>query len=375
MSPVNFNPPQKIWANIDWILIGTALALSIFGIVTIWGASANDGNPGAFVGYARRQAQWLILGVIVMSILFCAHYQWSKSLAVPLYIGLIVMLVAVLVFGSRIQGASSWFVLRLGARRFQFQPSELGKVIVVIMLARYLSSRMLTFRKLKDTFVPLALAALPMALIFRQPDLGTAMVFVPVIFVMFFVAGIRKRVLLFYVLVGVATAGYGYTLLKPYQKARIETFLNPGEDALGRGYNIIQAQTALGSGQVFGKGWGQGTQTSFRFLPEYQTDFVFPTLGEQFGLVGCLVALGLFALLLMRATYLAISTEDLYAALLVTGLTSVLAVHVVFNVGMATGVLPVTGLPLPFFSYGGSFMLTCFIMIGLILSVSARRQA
>lgn len=373
MSSLNFRAPSPIWPKIDWTIIGCALAITITGIVTMWGAAASDGDIGPFVGYPRGQTMRLAVGAVAMAVMVLFDYRKTKALAWPLYGLLVALLILVLLKGERIKGAQSWFVLP-GPVRFQFQPSEFGKIIVVMVLARYLSNRMMKFRKAHHTIVPLLIAAVPIALIFRQPDLGTAVVFLPVIFVMFYVAGIRKRVLIAFVLLGAIGAAAYYPRLKPYQKDRIKTFLNPGEDALGKGYNIIQAQAALGSGRAFGKGWGRGTQTSFRFLPEYQTDFVFPTFGEQFGLMGCIAILALYGVMLLRATYLAGATQDLYGALLVSGLVTVFAVHIVLNIGMATGMMPVTGLPLPLFSYGGSFILVCYMMIGLIVSVGARRD-
>lgn len=348
-----------------------SLGLALFGVAAIWGASLDNAAI-----YHKKQMQWLVVGLAAMIALAAVDHRWSKRTAWLLYLGLIGLLLLVLVTGSRVNGSKSWFILPLGGgRKIAFQPAEPGKVIVVIMLARYLSSRMLTFRRFVDAIAPMAILAVPVGLILKQPDFGTAMIFLPTAAAMFFVAGLNKRVFVAFGLAAVAAAYLGYPHLKQYQKERIQTFLNPGQDALGKGYNVIQAQTALGSGEMFGKGWGKGTQTNFRFLPEYQTDFVFPTLGEQFGFAGDLAVLALYAIILGRMTYLAGRTQDLYGALLVTGLAAVLMVHLILNIGMATGLLPVTGVPLPFLSYGGSFLLTCFIMIGLSVSVGIRRDA
>jgi rod shape determining protein RodA len=162
-------------------------------------------------------------------------------------------------------------------------------------------------------------------------------------------------------------------VLRDYQKERIKTFVNPSADPRGKGWNIIQAMTALGSGQLAGKGWGRGTQTNFRFLPEYQTDFIFPTVGEQFGMVGCSVVLLLMLLLVLRMVHLARLTEDPFGVLIITGLATMFCTHIILNVGMTVGLLPVTGLPLPFFSYGGTFMITCLVSVGLALGIGARR--
>jgi rod shape determining protein RodA len=372
MTPLKLAPTEERGLRIDWVVVGVALALSLLGIVTIWGAAASDGVPGPFEGYARRQFQWVIVGIVVATGLIVMDYRWTRVGVWPAYIVLLLTLVYLISIDHKIKGAASWFVIRVGSQRFSLQPSELGKVIVVLTLAWYLAPRVLTFRKFWHTFIPLAILALPVGLILLQPDFGTAVVYFPMAFALFLAAGLRKRVIVMYAALAVLAAVAAYPQLKPYQKDRIAVFLNPGEDALGKGYNIIQAQTALGSGRMFGKGWGRGTQTSFRFLPEYQTDFVFPTLGEQFGFVGCAGALMLYGILLGRLLFIAGRTEDLYGMLIVVGVTAILFVHLVLNVGMATGMLPVTGLPLPFLSYGGSFILSCYIMIGLALSVAAR---
>lgn len=372
MSTLRIAQPEDEGLRVDWTILGCVLALTVIGIVTIWGASASDGDLGPFAGYARRQFQWMMVGLVLALGLMFLDYTWARTAAWPLYFLLLIPLILLLVVDRKVKGAASWFALELGSFRFSAQPSEIGKVIVVLVLARYLAPRVLKFRKFWHTFVPLVILGVPVGLILLQPDFGTATVYLPAAFAMFLVAGIRKRVIVTYAMLGLAVAVTGYPQLKPYQKDRIKTFLNPGEDALGKGYNVIQAQTALGSGQMFGKGWGRGTQTSFRFLPEYQTDFVFPTLGEQFGFAGCAGVLLLFGILLGRLLILAGRTEDLFAALLVVGIAAILTVHIMLNVGMATGLLPVTGVPLPFLSYGGSFMLACYAMVGLALSISAR---
>lgn len=374
MDPLLFRPSDAPRLRLDFSVLILMAALSALGIITIWGASGSEGAAPPFTGFARRQLLWAVVGLPVIAVLFFIDYRWSGRVAWILYALLLLGLVGVLLQDRPINGSESWFVIGKGKGYFRFQPSEIGKVVVVIVLARYLSGRAETFRDLRHTIIPLLIVLVPTALVLRQPDFGTAIVYLPVAIVMFFVAGVRKRVLLAYLLMGVAAAAAVYPHLKPYQRDRIQTLFDPTQDALGRGYNIIQAQTALGSGGAFGKGWGHGTQTSLRFLPEYQTDFVFPSLGEQFGLAGCALALALFAALLLRMAYVAGTAADAYGTLLVAGVTAILSVHIILNVGMAVGLLPVTGLPLPFISYGGSFMLSCCVMLGLSLSVAARRE-
>ncbi len=375
MTPLNFRfTPPRLWPNVDWSLMAVTILLSMISVVALWGAAADEGGIGPLTGYARRQLQWTIVGIPVMAAAAFFDYRNIRRFVWVLYLIIIVVLLLVLVHGRHIKGATSWFIFSMGSFRLQFQPAEPCKIIVALALAHYLSDRMLVFRKSWHTFIPLIILGIPIFLIMKQPDLGTSVVFLPMAAAMFFVAGLRKRLFILAIIVAVSGAYLAYPHLKPYQKDRIQTFLNPGQDALGKGYNVIQAQTALGSGGFFGKGWGKGTQTNLRFLPEYQTDFVFPTLGEQFGFVGCVTALGLYAFILFRLVYLAMRSKDLFGVLLLSGVAAIYLTHIVLNIGMATGLLPVTGLPLPFLSYGGSFMLTCFLMIGLAVSVGVRRE-
>lgn len=362
--------PYRILPRVDWLLIATAVALTAFGIVTIWGASSQGDGPGPFQGFALKQAIWAAIGLGMMGLLIVVDYRKLRALVWPLYAIMCLLLLGLMIKGHIIKGAQSWYDLG----PFNFQPSEMGKIVIVLTLAHYLAPRMKTFRGLHHTFVPLAIVLLPMGLILLQPDLGSAVVFVPIAGAMFWIAGIRKWVVVLFAIVGVAAVLSAYPHLKPYQRDRLMAFAHPDEDPLGKGYNINQALTALGSGQLMGKGWGRGTQTNFRFLPEFHTDFIFPTVGEQFGLVGTSLALALMLLLIGLIARVAQVTQDLFGVLIAAGMAAMLATHVVFNVGMAIGLMPVTGLPLPFFSYGGTFMLTCMTAVGLVVGIGARRD-
>jgi rod shape determining protein RodA len=308
------------------------------------------------------------LAPLVAAIVF--DYRGLKPFVWFFYGVLIALLIGLRFAGAASHGARLWYALG----PFNFQPAEPGKIVVVLVLARYLAARADDFRGLRQTFAPLAIVGAPMLLIMAQPDFGTAVVLAPITAAMFWAAGLRKRVFVLFLLVSSVAAVAYYPHLKDYQKERIRTLFNPEADPRGSGYNIIQARTALGSGQLFGKGWGKGTQTALRFLPEYHTDFIFPTVGEQFGMVGCLVVLALLGMLIMRMVHLAQVTQDMFGVLAITGLATMLATHSVMNVGMTVGLLPVTGLPLPFFSYGGTFMLTCLTSIGLTVGIGARRD-
>jgi len=361
--------PYRLWPGINWFLIVVTLTLAVCGVLTLWGATSDGRGPGPLRGFALKQIIFSGLGLVLMVALIVFDYRLLKRATWVLYGLLIVALAGLLLKGHAIKGAVSWY--NLGG--FTFQPSEPGKIVVILALAHYLAPRMTRFRGLRHTLVPLGIVAVPLLLILVQPALGSAAVLVPVTAALFWVAGLRRWIFVAGFALGILVCVVGYPHLKDYQKERIKTFVDPGADPRGKGWNILQSQTALGSGELFGKHWGHGTQTTFRYLPEYHTDFIFPTVGEQFGLVGCLAVLGLLLCLVGALVHLAGVVQNLYGVLIVTGLATMLATHVVLNVGMCVGLLPVTGLPLPFFSYGGSFVLTCMGAVGLALGIGARR--
>ena len=362
--------PYRVLQRIDWLMLALAAALIGFGIVTLWGSTSAAGDgPGPLRGYALRQLRWAAIGLVPLVFLIVLDYRKLQPVIWIIY-GLQMALLAGLLFkGETIKGARSWY--DLGA--FNFQPSEPGKLVVILALAHCLSHRMDRFGGLRSLPLPLAIVGFPVWLILKQPDLGSAMVLVPVAGAMLWVAGLHKWIVLVALIAAAGGAVATYPHLRPYQKDRIQTFLNPEADPLGRGYNIIQSETALGSGQLLGKGWGRGTQTNFNFLPEFHTDFIFPTVGEQFGLVGSSLLLLMTTLLVLLLLRLANQTHDLFGMLIVVGVATLFATHVFFNIGMTIGLMPITGLPLPFFSYGGSFMLTCMASVGLAVGIGARR--
>lgn len=362
--------PYRILPRVDWLLIATTLVLAAFGIITIWGAMSQGDGVGPFEGYAAKQAMWAGVGLIMLVALIVIDYRVLRAFVWPLYAIITVLLLGLMIKGHIIKGAQSWYDLG----PFNLQPSEPGKIVIILVLAHYLAPRMKKFRGLHHTFIPLAIVLFPMGLILLQPDLGSAIVFIPIAGAMFWIAGIRKWVVVLFALLGVVAAVKTYPHLKPYQKDRLTAFINPEEDPLGKSWNINQALMATGSGQILGKGWGRGTQTNFHFLPEFHTDFIFPTVGEQFGMVGACLVLAIMLLQVGLMARIAQVTQDLFGVLAATGMAAMLATHVIFNIGMAIGLMPITGLPLPFFSYGGSFMLTCMIAVGLTVGIGARRD-
>ena len=310
--------PPRILPHVDWLALLLTAALVTMGVVTLWGATSGGEGPSPFMGVARRQAVFGALGLALMLGCVLMNYRWLHGAAWPLYGLLLISLVGLLIQMHFTKGARSWYNLGL----FKIQPSEPGKIILALVLARYLSARILKFRGLRHTLAPLAIAGGPLLLVLVQPDLGTALVLVPMVAAMFWVAGLRKWVFGAAILAGLGVIFFGFHWvkphLKPHQQQRIETFLNPTADPLRTGWQILQAQTTLGSGQLFGLGLGHGTQAKLLFLPQYDTDFIFPTLGEQSGFVGCALAIALLALLVGRMVQLARVTQDLFGVLLIT---------------------------------------------------------
>lgn len=344
--------------------------------------SATRGSLGALVGdpffYVKRQVAWVVLGTGAAAWLALrADYRQLLRLAPYLYAGNLVVLALVLVLGDSAGGARSWF--RLGP--LSFQPSELSKLVLILTLARHLADGWPC-----DTLGKLAKAGLHvaplLALLLLQPDLGTALVFLGVLGAMVFLAGARPRHLLGAAAGGAAVAGLAVWLslrgvvqvLKPYQLQRLLAFLSPGADPRGAGYNVIQSQIAIGSGQLAGRGLLEGSQTQLDFLPARHTDFIFSVVGEELGFVGAASLLAAYFFLLRRILRAGELARDRSGALIAGGVAAMLLVHLVINVGMATGLFPVTGLPLPFVSYGGSFLVTSLAGVGLVEGVYSRRR-
>jgi rod shape determining protein RodA len=358
--------------HVDPTLILTALALTVFGLFMVYSATQQGlrslGEDPGF--YLKKQIAFLMLGVILMVLVATFDYRLVKVYA---GIGFAILLLALLVvltpIGDETAGAQRWITL-FG---FQFQPSEVAKLTVVAALSAYLSE--LREVRIEHVWRAAGIAAAPMALIFLQPDIGTMMVFAAVLIALLVVAGARGRHILF--MVGVAIFGaiiaFHLGIVKDYQIARLRSFLDPAADPLRAGYNLQQAQIAIGSGGVFGRGYLNGTQTNLDFVPEQHTDFVFTVVGEELGFVGALLLLALFAVLLWRGFRTALMARDSFGTLLSAGIVTMMAFQVFVNVGMTMGIMPVTGIPLPLVSYGGTAMLTNWVSIGLLLNVHMRR--
>lgn len=364
---------KKFSKNFDFILLGVVLALVLLGVLAVYSATHGKlqeaGSDPFFL--AKRQGAWAIVGLVAMFAAIYLDYQVLAKFSRMAYVGVLTLLALVLVAGKLVSGAQSWF--RFGAFA-SFQPSELAKIAAILFLANYLQDRK-DLGGLQGLIIPFLIILVPMGLILLQPDLGTAMVFAGILFGMVYIAGANPKHLGMIVGLALAVSPLIYFfILKPYQQARLMVLVNPYADPVGAGYNVIQSMIAIGSGQLWGKGLFAGTQTQLNFVPAHHTDFIFSVIGEEFGLIGGILVLAAYFLLLWRGMVVAYTAKDRYGSLVAAGVVSMLFTHIFINIGMNMGVMPVTGIPLPFLSYGGSSLLTNMIGIGLLLNIYFRRH-
>jgi rod shape determining protein RodA len=400
--------------NIDWALVGVALLLTVFGILMVYSAGQTD-RPVRFIVHAwRQQCIWLALALTAAFFLSRVSVRLLEWITVPLYGLTIFLLIGVLFFGSgggTAESVKGWITIaghRLG------QPAEFAKLSVVLMLARVLATRRDTPRSLLDLWKPIATAGVPLLLIMLQPDLGTSMVFVGIFFAMLFWSGVPWRLLVLLaspifslilafdsrvwgaslflfiglliwykpylsegVLLGVVYVAVGiaspilWDHMKPYQQDRLKVFIDPNADQRGAAYHVTQSRVAIGSGGWFGRGFTHGPQKRLAFLPEQHTDFIFAVVGEELGYIGVTFALLLFLFLFLRVIRVAERANDSFSSLVAFGLLASWFTHVSENVGMTLNVMPITGIPLPFFSYGGSFLLASWMSIGILSRISS----
>ena len=359
--------------HLDPTLLLSALGLTAFGNLMVYSASsARLRAQGTSPQYLlNRQMTFSLIGIGVMVVVATFNYRRLRAWTFPLYFAGLALLIAVLSpLGASAKGAQRW----INVGFFQLQPSEFMKLAVLVALAYFLSERR-GHPAVGAVVGACALVLVPAVLIFKQPDLGTLLVLTALLLTLLVVGGTRARMMLVIILLGVSSVvGVLHThVLKQYQLARLTAFLDPSTDQQRTGYNLDQARIAVGSGQITGKGLFTGTQTNLDFVPEVQTDFIFTAVGEELGFVGSAVLLGLFAIFLWRGLRIAMLSKDLFGTLLAAGVVAMLAFQMFINIGMTIGVSPITGIPLPFVSYGGSSMITTYIATGLLLNVHMRR--
>ena len=356
---------RRLLQNVDWALLATALFIVALSVLSMWNLAPGRGGTAL----AWRQLSWVGIGLVALLVVASVDYRSLVRVAPVFYVLGVSLLVVVFVLGRTVSGARRW--IHLGP--ITFQPSELFKLIFVLTLAWALASRAGEPLVRGTVMGTLALLGVPFLLVVRQPDLGTALVLVPVVAAVLVGVGVRLRVLGAFALAGLAALPLGWLALKPYQRDRLLVYLDPFRDPLGTAYNVIQAKIAIGSGQLLGKGVSGATQSRLAFLPERHTDFIFAVFAEMWGFIGCLVLIVAYGLLVLRGFEIAASTRDPRGRVLALGVTAVLAAQILINLGMVTGLLPVVGIPLPLMSYGGSSMVASLMGLGLLLSIRMRQ--
>lgn len=405
-------PRRTLGDQLDWLLIGLTLALLLFGVLSVYSATQVPSSP-ARQHLWLAQLEWMTAGLIVAAIAAAVPYRIYEEYGHFAYGFGLFLLLLVPVIGIEKYGAKRWLDI-LG---FNFQPSEPAKIFTVFLVARYLSRRRVDLSRVQELLIAAGIAFVPLMLIMIQPDLGTSLSIPAATAAMLFWAGMPVPLmgLLLTPLVSVITSfkiwifllflallGFGLRLarartlvlvgallvnlavgfatpylwnhLKPYQRERILTFLDPGRDRSGSGYQIIQSRIAVGSGGATGKGYLQGTQKALSFLPMQHTDFIFSVVGEEWGFVGSIALVGLLTGLVCRGYSIAGRARNRFASLMAVGISTTFLFHILVNIGMAIGLAPVTGIPLPFVSYGGTFLIICLFKVGLLLNVSIRRN-
>lgn len=346
------------------------------GLITLYSATYDNVRVGPEVFY--DQLFCILFGLGFMYILGRVDYRRFYDGAYILYIINVLLLVAVLLGGRHALGAKRW--LEIGG--FSFQPSELTKLSLILMLGRYFANRRPTLsfdlysttqKIIRDLIIPFGATAILMLLIFKQPDLGTALLLFGLFLSILFVSGIEYKYLFSFLLICLIAMPFGWQHLRGYQKDRLLVFLNPNIDPLGAGYTIIQSKIAIGSGQLFGKGWLAGTQNQLNFLPERHTDFIFSIVGEEWGLLGTLFLVFCYFMLIHASLKIAEQVKDKFGTFVTIGIAAILTLQVVINIGMVMGLFPVVGITLPFLSYGRTSLLVFILMMGFLLNLSKRR--
>ncbi len=361
---------RRYLRNTDWILVSAVLMLSAIGILLIDSATHSYSQVTGSGWYTNRQAIFLAVNILLIMVSLQFDYKLLNRIAIPLYVINILLLVAVMFAGKTILGAQRW--LQIGP--IAFQPSEFSKVIMIICLAAFLESKAKYLHSFTEYLPTFAVVFIPFFLVLKQPDLGTALVFIAILLAILFVSGFRIKWLAWGAAGFAALTPVFWMFLKEYQKNRIRVFLDPEKDPFGAGYHVIQSKIAIGSGMFSGKGLLNGTQSQLNFLPENHTDFIFAVAGEEFGFIGTFIILLLYLVIIWRALTIALNAEDDFGTLLAVGITGMFMFHVIVNIGMTTGIMPVTGVPLPFLSYGVSSLTANMILVGLLLNINMRRK-
>lgn len=353
--------------KLDWVSLIVIALLLVIGLLALYSVSIGGDKSGLEQFY--RQILTGGAGVLLMIILAFFDYRALNSYSTKLYFCSIAILAAVLLFGTTVRGTTGW----IGFNNMHIQPVEITKLILIIFFASFLSKKKTKLGEVIKIIASIVLVAIPIILILKQPDLGSAAIIAGIWGGMLFVSGISKKNIAILFLIFAIGAGSGYFLLKDYQKERIINFIKPYNDPRGSGYNVIQSMVAVGSGGFFGKGLGHGSQSQLNFLPEKHTDFIFAVIAEELGLVGALIVIFLFGIVLYRMKKTARLARDNFGHLLAVGIMVMFFLQIMINIGMNIGLNPVAGVPLPLLSYGGSSLITILASLGIVQSVYLRR--
>ncbi|MBN1296118.1 rod shape-determining protein RodA [bacterium] len=358
---------RRYLEHFDFVLLSLVLIIGFLGILTIYSVTSDDPPPADY----QKQIAWTILGILCLFGSLAIDYRLLKKVAPVLYLVVIAFLVFLLLHGRTELGVRRWILIPF--IQFRLQPSEFAKPAIVLMLARWMERWRGNPPSLRQLLMPAGIMIIPLIMILKQPDLGTSLILPPVFLAMVFVSGFRVRTMIIIVLcLTLPLAFVAPHVIKPYQMKRITSFLDPEADPLGSGYQLIQSKIAFGSGGLTGKGFKQGPQSHLDFLPVQDTDFIFAVWGEERGFIGAVLLLSLFIFLTFRCLTIARKANDLFGTYVCVGLTSILFCQIFINTGMVIGLMPITGLPLPLMSYGGSACLTNFVSLAFILNIGMR---
>jgi rod shape determining protein RodA len=360
---------RRMLYHFDWTVFTVALALGGVGLLSVlsatWTGASHRLDP-----LVVRQLVWIAVGVSLMTAAALFDYRALSSYAYPFYAVTLGLLVVVAVAGESTGGSRRWINLGM----LKLEPSEIAKLAVVLVMVHYLREEPQRGGwRAHQMLIPAILLAVPAGLVLKQPDLGTALILVLITATLVFVSGLNWQTMAVVVLGAMLAAPAGWHYMKPYQRERLVSFINPQSDPLGSGYHIIQSEIAIGSGGSWGKGLFKGTQARLNFLPEQTTDFIFAVYAEEFGFAGSMLLLGLYAALIARGVWIARHARDRFGSLLAVGVSGIIFWQVAINIGMASGMLPVVGITLPLVSYGGSSLIAMMAAAGVLISINMRR--
>jgi rod shape determining protein RodA len=356
---------RRLLFSFDWLLFLSILVLAGAGIVAIW--STTDGT--SLNSYFGKQVVYVCMGLLAFMVLLYIDYHFFTDFITIIYIAGLSVLGLVLIIGTSIHSNKSWIDIGI----FSFQPSELVKIFVIIALAKYYSELDQEYLGIREILIGGLIVFIPVLLVILQGDLGTAVTFFPVYGVLTYLAGIRRKYLIYFLIIALIAAPFAWFLLRGHQKGRFETVLNPGSDPHRSGYQTIQSEIAIGSGKFLGKGFKRGSQGKHGFLPARHTDFVFAALSEEKGFVGSITILGLFLLISSRLFRAAREAKEKVGSFIVVGVLALMLFHVLINIGMVVGLMPIAGIPLPFVSAGGSSLISFFAAMSICMGIRMRR--